>query len=118
MSDKNDIVMINLDKPRMLWFGHKALKTLGSLMGKSLNELVDSLNDIGFEEIEKVMYCGLLTDAKRNGEVLELEQMEDLLDFAPYKTIVDSMSKAIESSLGGGEPDQKNQQGIAATKKK
>ena len=118
MSDKNDIVFINLDRPRMLWFGHKALKTLGAIMGKTLNELVESLNEVGFEEIEKVMYCGLLTDAKNNGEILKIEEIEDLLDLAPYKEIISAMNKAIESSLGGDETEQKNQQRIAETKKK
>ena len=84
MADKNDIVIIELDRPRMLWFGHKALKTLTALTGKKLEDFETAFQDMDFELLEKVLYCGLLTDAKANNEVLKLEEMEDLLDKAPF----------------------------------
>lgn len=98
MSDKNDVVIINLDRPRMLWYGHKALKTMCALTGKSLNEL--NIDETNFEDIEKIMYCGLLTDAKKNNETLKLEDMEDLLDLVPFGEVVEKLQLAINSSLG------------------
>lgn len=98
MADKNDIVMINLDRPRMLWYGHKALKIMFALTGKSFTDL--NLEEMNFEDIEKILYCGLLTDAKRNDEALKLEEMEDLLDLAPFGELIEKMQLALSASFG------------------
>ncbi|MBW7475951.1 hypothetical protein K0T92_14490 [Paenibacillus oenotherae] len=101
MADKNnDVVIINLDRPRVLRYGHKALKTLTALTGRSIDELE---GDDGFdmEHIEKFIYCGLLSDARDNGETLKLEQMEDLLDCAPsYQHVIESMQRAFTVAFG------------------
>jgi hypothetical protein len=92
-NDKNTTVVINLDRPRFLKFGHKALKKLGALTGKSMNNMDDEFD---LAEIEKVMWCGLMADAKENGEDLKLEDMEDLLDLAdPYNDVIEAMNKAL-----------------------
>lgn len=97
--NKNDVVIINLDRPRELRFGHKALKKLVALTNLSLDEL--DIGGMDFELIEKVMYCGLLSDAKENGEALKLEDMEDLLDQADsYQEIIDKMTEAFEKAFG------------------
>lgn len=118
MSDKNDVVMINLDRPRELWFGHKALKTLGALTGKDIDAL-EMANGMDLEEIEKIVYCGLLKDARAHGETLTLEQMEDLLDYAPYSEIMEKIQLAFQASFGTLVDDpEKNFQRVAAKKKK
>jgi hypothetical protein len=38
------------------------------------------MTDFKFEDIEKVFYSGLLSDARENNETLKLDEMEDLLD--------------------------------------
>jgi len=98
--NNNDTVLIQLDRPRELRFGHKALKTLVALTGKSLEEIEKAgFND--FDAVEKLVYCGLLHGAKENGETLRLEQMEDLLDCAPnYKHIIESVQKAFAAAFG------------------
>jgi hypothetical protein len=103
VADKNDIVIIELDRPRMLWFGHKALKTLTALTGKKLEDFETAFQDMDFELLEKVLYCGLLTDAKANNEVLKLEEMEDLLDKAPFKLLTQKMQQAFIAAFGGEE---------------
>lgn len=96
---KNDVVMINLDRPRELRYGHKALKKLVSLTGVDIENLEIDTLDLG--EIEKYIYCGLLSDARENGETLKLEDMEDLLDQAPsYAEIIEKMQKAFSVSFG------------------
>lgn len=100
MADKNDIVIINLDKPRMLWFGHKALKTLTALTGKKLTEFEEVFQDMDFELLEKVLYCGLLTDAQAHQETLKLEDMENLLDKAPFKVVTEKMQEAFRAAFG------------------
>lgn len=117
LADKNDVVMINLDRPRLLWFGHKALKTLSALTGKDIDSAMQ-MDGLDMEELEKIMYCGLLKDAKIKGETLTLEQMEDLLDEAPFGEIIDKMQKAFSTSFGQFAGDsEKNFQRIAGKKK-
>lgn len=117
MADNNDIVVINLDRPRVLWFGHKALKTLGALTGKDIDAAMQMENlDLG--ELEKIMYCGLLTDAKQHNETLNLEDMEDLLDQAPFGEIIEKMQQAFNASFGNIAGDNgKNLQRIATKPK-
>lgn len=110
MADKNDVVMINLDRPRMLWFGHKALKTLGAMTGKSLDKIMGSMDEMDFEDIEKVFYCGLLKDANLKNEELKLEDMEDLLDYVPFHELPKYMNMAFGASFTGSvEEDEKNE---------
>jgi hypothetical protein len=117
MPDKNDVVIINLDRPRELRFGHKALKTLTALTGKSIDNFEMDGNDL--EEIEKIMYCGLLSDARENKETLKLEDMEDLLDHAPsYGELFEKMKIAFEAAFGQAEEDSKNLQRVAEMSKK
>lgn len=100
MRNNNDFVVINLDRPRVLKFGHKALKTLTAMTGKDIETVVSAENfDLG--EIEKIMYCGLLSDAKSNNETLILDDMEDLLDQADsFEEIVCKMEEALNKSFG------------------
>ncbi|MFD1953738.1 hypothetical protein ACFSL6_17680 [Paenibacillus thailandensis] len=98
-ANNNDVVILELDRPREVRYGHKALKQLMALTGKSLENI--EANDINLEEIEKYLYCGLLSDAKSHGETLQLSQMEDLLDKAPrFMDIIESMQKALANAFG------------------
>ena len=97
-TEKNSMVIINLDRPRFLRFGHKALKQLGALTGKKLEEM-DEI-DFDLADLEKVIWCGLQADAKEHGEELKLEDMEDLLDQADsFGEIMEAMNKALEVSF-------------------
>lgn len=116
MSDKNDVVIIELDRPRTLWYGHKALKTLCAMTGATLDTIGEKIQMGTLEDIETIMYCGLLTDARNNNETLKLENMEELLDHATYTEIIEKMTYALTSSLGGNE--EKNKQGTVAKPKK
>lgn len=96
--EKNPVVIINLDRPRSVKFGHRALKLLGAMTGKALNTMNEDSFDLA--ELEKVMYCGLLADAKEHGELLKLEDMEDLLDQAEvFNDIIEAMNIALENAF-------------------
>jgi hypothetical protein len=112
MKNNNDVVIIDLDRPRELRFGHKALKTYTAISGKGIEEL--GQGEFSLDEIEKLMYCGLIPDARKHGETLNLEDMEDLLDVAPYEEIIEKMMEALEASFGKMAPNLK---GIVAKKK-
>lgn len=117
MADKNDVVIINLDRPRELRYGHKALKKLSASTGKGLDEM--DLDNFDLEEIEKIIFYGLESDARKNNENLKLEDMEDLLDQAPsYSEIIEKMELAFNAAFGQFEDDQKNLQRVVEKSKK
>ena len=97
--EKNDLVLVQLDRLREVRFGHKSLKMLSVLLGKNMAQFDESQIDLG--DIEKVMYCGLAYRiVKNHGENLELEQMEDLLDLAPsYGDIIKAMNDALNKAF-------------------
>lgn len=97
-SEKNTEVIVYLDRPRFVRFGHRALKKLGVLTGKKMSNLDE--NDFDMEDIEKIMFCGLLADAQQNGEDLKLENMEEILDSAgSFGDIVEAMNKGLEMAF-------------------
>jgi len=119
MADKNDIVIIELDRPRELRYGHKALKLMLADLNLDFEEL--DLENADLDTVEKMIYYGLLTDAKRNGEQLKLENMEDLLDEAPsMEYYMNKMIEAFNKSFGqyNTEVDQKNLEKAVKTSKK
>lgn len=106
--ERNDVVIIELDRPRELRFGHKALKKMLALTGMTLQTM--DINNFDFETIEKVMFCGLLADDKD----LKLEDMEDLLDEAPLGVIIDKMTEALDKAFGEQVEEAKNLQKVAS----
>lgn len=107
MNNKNDLVVINLDRPRFLRFGHKALKQLSVLTDTDITQ--SDMSNFNLEDLEKVLYCGLLSDARDNGEILRLEDMEDLLDQAPsFKELTDKLTESFEKAFGKAEGKGKN----------
>jgi len=98
--NKNDVVIVELDRPRELRFGHKALKRMMSFMGRSVEE-IEGENDFDIEELETIFYYGLSKDAKEHGETLTLEMMEDILDCAPsYGYLMSKMQEAFQRAMG------------------
>lgn len=106
---KNDVVIIELDRPRELRYGHKALKKLVALTGRDMEDLEKGIDDL--EEIEKIVYCGLLSDARENNENITLEMMEDLLDQAPFSEVVDKMMEALGKAFNGFAQEGNGSQG-------
>lgn len=111
MAKNNDVIVLNLDRPRVLRFGHKALKTYQAISGVGLDEIGQGA--INLDNIEKLVYCGLLSDGKEHGDPLELEQMEDLLDELPLQEVIDKMTEALQGAFG----KNPNEKGTAVKKK-
>jgi hypothetical protein len=99
MANNNDVVIIELDRPRELRFGHKALKNYQAISGQSIEQL--GKGGFSFEDIEQLIYCGLLSDARANGETLTLEIVEDLLDEVDIQYSIEKVSEALELAFGG-----------------
>jgi hypothetical protein len=104
---KNDLVFINLDRPRFLRYGHKALKKLTALTDMDISKM--DMSNFQLEDLEKVLYCGLLSDAKEHDETLNLEDMEDLLDQADsFKEIMEKLNESFEKAFGSAKGEEKN----------
>lgn len=95
--DKNPIVTIELDRVRMLWFGHKAMKRWTAHTGKSMMDL--NTEELTPEEVETMLFFMLEKDASAHGEELKLEQMEDLLDMIPLGTVYKKLGEAVEAAF-------------------
>lgn len=103
----NTVVLIELDRMRELRFGHKALKTFQAISDVKIEEL--GADGVDFDAIEKMIYCGLLSDARKNGEVITLEQVEEWLDEVPnIQYVIDKMVEAMNLSFSGGHGQEKN----------
>lgn len=100
MANKNDVIIIELDKPRELRYGHKALKKLSAKTGMSMESM--SEGEIDFDEIETIIFYGLEADDKKNhGGLLTIEQMEDVLDEAEsVKYYMEKMYAAFGAAFG------------------
>lgn len=97
-TDKNPTTVVHLDRPRFVRFGHKALKQLTTLTGMKIEEMDE--NDFNLEDLEKIMWCGLQSDAQENNEELKLEDMEELLDKAEsFAEIMEAMKNALEQAF-------------------
>lgn len=84
MSVSNNVVIIELDRPRELKFTHSALRTFSELTGKAMEDIdKEGLDTSSFDTIEKMAYCALLKDARKEGETLSLDTISELLDEAP-----------------------------------
>ena len=126
MGKTNDVVIIDLDRPRQIKFTYTSLKTLAELTGKTLNEFDDSISLTNFEFLGTWAYCGLLHDAKKNGEVLTLENVESLLDEAPsFSHVLDKLFTAWRVAFGepaqvapeGNQPEPETQPAQAQERK-
>lgn len=100
MKDNNDLIYIELDRPRKLWCGHKALKTMTAMLGKSISEL--DMEHFNPEDIEAIMYALMQKDAAEHGETLTVESVADLLDNAKYSDVIKAMAQAIEAAFNDG----------------
>ena len=94
---KTDIVIIELDRPRELRFGHKALKLIKSMLKKSLMDSIkEGINGIEPETLEKILYAGLVGE----DDTLTLEKIEDIIDTTPYSNLLVKMTEAIHKAYG------------------
>ncbi|WP_010498545.1 hypothetical protein [Paenibacillus elgii] len=107
---KNNVVILELDRPRQVKFTYTALQTLSELTGKSIRELDENNLDLtDLEFLAQLTYCGLLYDATKKGETLDINSIGALLDEAPsFKNIFEKLIEAWTIAFGA--PDD-----VAAT---
>lgn len=113
----NDTVIIELDRPRELRFGHKAQKKLCSMTGKPIVSF-DKIDDLDIETIEKMYFCGLEQDAVAHGESLKLDQIEDMLDAVPTWMLYDKLIEAFGKAFTPPKAEEENADKAEETERK
>ena len=115
----NDVVILNLDRPRLLKYGHTPMKVLEEITGMTITELDEKMNLMDHELREKMVYAGLLLDAEDHQETLTLDQVAKLLDKAPsFVHILKGITRAWRIAFGADAGDQEgNQQGASEKNK-
>ena len=104
--EKNDVVLIHLDRPRELRFSNKALKEYSALTQTSMKDLDDSL--LEFENQEAAAWILLKHDSIRCSEkILTREEVANLLDehVTPGK-LFKLINLALAAAFKDDEPEQ------------
>lgn len=111
--DGNDVVMIELDRPRELKLGHKALKRFSALTGSSMADMETEIQH--YDKLACLMYVMLAIDGEKRGETLTPDQVDDLLEAVPIQKQLRLCMAAIQAAFedpdapkgeNGGDPPQ------------
>lgn len=106
--DRNDVVIIKLDKPRTLRLGHKALKRFSALTGASMNQLESEIQR--YDRLSMLIYVMLSED----DSALTPEAVDDLIDQAErrgesplrLKDLMTAVSAAIHAAFADEDAEQ------------
>lgn len=97
LPNNNDTVILELDRPRELRLGHKALKRFSAMTGCSMEKMESAINN--YETLSTLVYVML----SQEDSTLTPEQVDDLLDAVPIREIVEKCSQAITAAFVGPE---------------
>lgn len=92
--EKNDVVILELDRPRPLRLTHRALKRYLAATGIKMTEIDQSVED--YDNMTMLIYEMLRADDPE----LTPEACDELLDMAPVGTILQKGADAIAASFG------------------
>lgn len=101
--EKNDVILLQLDRPYTLRFSHKALKEYSALTQTSMKNFDESLMD--FQKQEAAAYILIKLDCQRQGLPIPTpELVEDLLDqYVKPGRLFYLLSKAAEAAFADEE---------------
>ena len=92
--EKNDVVILELDRPRPLRLTHRALKRYLAATGIKMTEIDQSVED--YDNMTLLIYEMLRADDPE----LTPDACDELLDMAPVGTILQKGADAIAASFG------------------
>ncbi len=78
VNENNDVVILELDRPRELRLGNAAMKRFSEITKCPMDQLDKEM--MRFDRIMCLMYVMLAHDAAQTGEILTPTQVDDLLD--------------------------------------
>lgn len=97
--DNNDVVILDLDRPRELRLGHRALKRFSALTECSLSAMDKEIER--YDKAACLIWVMVTEDQRKNGEttIMTPDVLDDLLDAVPIAKILEVCSKAIEAAF-------------------
>jgi len=93
-NEKNDIVILELDRPRELKFTHKVMKRFCAATGAKMSGIQDAVED--YNNMTRLIYEMLRAEDPE----LTPEQCDDLLDRISIGTILQKGAEAIAAGFG------------------
>ena len=99
LPDNNDVVILELDRPRELRLGHRALKRFSALTECSLSAMDKEIER--YDKAACLVWVMVTEDQRKNGEtrIMTPDELDDLLDKVPVTKILEVCSKAIEAAF-------------------
>ena len=96
--DRNDVVILELDRPRELRLGHKALKRFSALTSCSMTDMEKEIQR--YDKLSCLLWVMVTQDQANHGEeMMTPEQLDDLLDAVPITKLTNLCSKAIAAAF-------------------
>ena len=96
--DRNDVVILDLDRPRELRLGHKALKRFSALTNCSMADMEKEIQH--YDKMSCLIWVMVTEDQTAHGEeMMTPEKLDDLLDAVPIPKLTNLCSKAIQAAF-------------------
>ena len=96
--DRNDVVILELDRPRELRLGHKALKRFSALTNCSMADMEKEIQH--YDKMSCLIWVMVTEDQTAHGEeMMTPEKLDDLLDAVPIPKLTNLCSKAIQAAF-------------------
>ena len=96
--DHNDVVILDLDRPRELRLGHKALKRFSALSNCSMADMEQEIQR--YDKLSCLLWVMVTQDQLNHGEdMMTPEQLDDLLDAVPITKLTKLCTMAIEAAF-------------------
>lgn len=96
--DRNDVVILELDRPRELRLGHKALKRFSALTNCSMADMEQEIQH--YDKMSCLIWVMVTEDQTAHGEeMMTPEKLDDLLDAVPIPKLTNLCSKAIQAAF-------------------
>ena len=98
--DRNDVVILELDRPRTLRLGHKVLKRFSALTQCSMTEMEAAVQR--YDKMSALLYVML----SEEDPDLTPAMVDDLLDMKSIREISEACTKAIEVAFADENADE------------
>ena len=105
--ENNDIVILELDRPRVLSFTHKVMKRYCAATGTKMTEVDQSVEN--YDNMTLLLYLMLKADDPE----LTPEQCDELLDLVPIGTVLKKGAEAIAAGFGTQAQEEGQNEGQA-----
>ena len=96
--DRNDVVILELDRPRELRLGHKSLKRFSALTNCSMADMEQLIQH--YDKLTCLLWVMITQEQIDHGEkMMTPEQLDDLLDPVPIAKLTRLCTEAIQAAF-------------------